>query len=805
MSKRALPGIGFVLTDDDPFTGVDLDACRDPVTGELTPESTRIVTELDSYAEVSPSGTGVRIILAGSLPDGTSGRRKGKIEVYAASRFLTLTGHRLPGASATVNDRQTQLEGLLARVVGPPPAPLAARSTNGRSPAPFSDGEIIERACGASNGDRFRRLYFDGDVRHYGDDDSAADLALCAHLAFWTQDEDQIDRLFRRSALCRPKWVERADYRARTITKALAGVHHYEPADYGPRPSVNGHGAGDDASPPAAWEPPVPLADHPRPPFPTDVFPPTVRAFVEALGTATQTPAALPGLMTLAALATAAAKHVAVCLRDGWVEPVNLYTITALDSGNRKSAVVKEVTAPLREFEREKARSKRREIAEAENRRAILEEELKRARRQAASTNDADYLRHREETDRLARDIAEFAVPKAPRLLADDCTPEKLAALMADNGGRMAVLSPEGGIFDVMAGRFSKDGRTPNLMLFLMAHAGDDLPVDRMSRPGEYLTGPALTLGLTTQTYVLRQLANRPDFRGTGLLARLVYGLPESYVGRRRIDPPPMPDSVRAEFWQLLRAILTVPPLTTDEATPQPRELTLSSEADVAFTAFRAALEPRLGPDGDLAHVADWGGKLAGLVGRIAGLLHTAIHAGSDRAPWEVPIASETMAAAIRLGETFILPHALAAFGEMGADPAIEAARDVARVLERWEAPTVSRRDLHQRMRRRYARPNQLDSPLSLLVEHGYLRPSSPPMRAEARGRKASDRYEINPRWERAQNSQNTRNSRAAPHSEYSVNSVDAPETIENRSTADASAGGSDRRTAASSWNEEVF
>ena len=60
-------GAGFVFSKDDPLTGVDIDDCRDPTTGELHPAASRIMLGLDGYTEISPSGTGVHIIVRAKL------------------------------------------------------------------------------------------------------------------------------------------------------------------------------------------------------------------------------------------------------------------------------------------------------------------------------------------------------------------------------------------------------------------------------------------------------------------------------------------------------------------------------------------------------------------------------------------------------------------------------------------------------------------------------------------------------------------------------------------------------------------
>lgn len=86
-------GVGFVFAEDGGLVGIDLDGCRDPETGELEPWAAEIVKRMNSYTEVSPSGTGVHIFVKGALPAG--GRKKGKIEMYREGRFFTVTGRHL--------------------------------------------------------------------------------------------------------------------------------------------------------------------------------------------------------------------------------------------------------------------------------------------------------------------------------------------------------------------------------------------------------------------------------------------------------------------------------------------------------------------------------------------------------------------------------------------------------------------------------------------------------------------------------------------------------------------------------------
>ena len=128
-------------------------------------------------------------------------------------------------------------------------------------------------------------------------------------------------------------------------------------------------------------------------------------------------------------------------------------------------------------------------------------------------------------------------MPPIPRLVADDVTPEAAASLLAEQGGRLAIISAEGGIFDIIAGRYS--GNVPNMDLWLKGHSGDPMKVDRKGRPPEYVRRPALTLGLMIQPAVLSAIAANRQFRGRGFLARILYAYPVSKVGHRAIAPAP--------------------------------------------------------------------------------------------------------------------------------------------------------------------------------------------------------------------------------------------------------------------------
>ena len=217
-SNEWASGVGYVLSSDDPYVGIDLDACRDPRTGRLEPWAKAIVKRLNSYTEISPSGTGLRIFVRGELPP--HGRRKGHIEIYSQARFLTITGDRYLVAPDTIFARGQELLEWHHEVFGDPPEPRQNGHTL-RSPVQLADADLLLKARSSDNGAAFWALW-NGDYSAYGSQ-SEADLALVNYLAFWCgPDPGRIDQLFRSSGLFREKW-DRQDYRDRTIDKALDG------------------------------------------------------------------------------------------------------------------------------------------------------------------------------------------------------------------------------------------------------------------------------------------------------------------------------------------------------------------------------------------------------------------------------------------------------------------------------------------------------------------------------------------------------------------------------------------------------
>ena len=263
-------------------------------------------------------------------------------------------------------------------------------------------------------------------------------------------------------------------------------------------------------------------------------------------------------------------------------------------------------------------------------------------------------------------------IPKMPQLWTSDVTPENLGVIMAENDERMAILSDEGGIFDILAGRYSNG--IPNLDVFLQSHAGSSLRVNRGSRSPLYLHKPALSLGLSPQPDVLKGLTANPSFRGRGLLARFLYGLPHSTLGYRLLNAQPICSETRANYSNLIHALLSSPWNLDEHDKKTSHVIELSADSYELWKCFERHIEPLMRVGEKYSHITDWAGKLAGAIVRIAGLLHIIRHVFQQ--PWLKAIQSEDMQAAIDIGN-IMGEHALAVFEMMGADPAVEGAHTI--------------------------------------------------------------------------------------------------------------------------------
>ncbi len=331
------------------------------------------------------------------------------------------------------------------------------------------------------------------------------------------------------------------------------------------------------------------------------------------------------------------------------------------------------------------------------------------------------------ELQQLEAELEEMEELKQVRFFADDCSSEALTSLIANNNGILSVISTEGGIFDIMAGRYS--GK-PNIDVWLKGHCGDEIYIDRMGRAAERIHHPALTAILSIQPSVLNEIMENPNMNGRGLIARFLYSCPASRIGTRTFRTPPVPEETAGSYRNLVFSLMAIP------VPEEPLHLHLTEEATDVIADCFAEHEKYLLGEGQA--IADWGNKYIGAVLRIAGLLH-----GVEMSSAEERISAETIRMAIQIGQYF-LAHSAYAYSMMGGDLNVRKAKFVLAKLKKFGRSEVKRTELFQVCRGKFFRKTEeIDPTLELLEEHGYL--LRIPQEYKGIGRKPDTIVRVNP------------------------------------------------------------
>jgi len=741
-SRHDLDGIGFVFADGGGLVGIDLDDCLKD--GRLTDFARSVVDRFPvTYAEVSPSGEGLKLWVRGRLPipPDKTGRKNPKLglEVYQRGRYFTVTGRRwIDEASGRHADSEPCIvdhSGDLAdwfREQFPDKSAKAPAAAS--APAAMQDvAEIVRRASDARNGEKFRRLYA-GDLSDCGDDHSSADLAMCNLLAFWCCcDAGLMDQVFRSSGLMREKW-ERADYRESTIAKAVESCSEVYSGSVAQVERVPTGGAVA-----ASWEPLIPItAPEPAEILASDI-PGALGQFARELSEASETPAAMAVFGLLGILAVCCQKKFRVQNDGAHSEPLSLYLLTAAQPGERKSSVLRACREPLSLWERQETVRLKPEIEKAASERKTLEARISFLRTRAAKSDDAgERAAMMQELVELERELPQ--IPALPVLTTTDATLEGLALMMRAQGERMAVVSDEGGIFENLAGIYTS-GQV-KLDLALQGFDGGSVSVVRAVREPVVLQNPALSFLLSVQPSVLQEAASNPAFRGRGLVQRFLYSVPRQQVGYRVLpdDAVKVSHSVQALWERVCVQLLNEPRHENEFGDVIPRVIQLTTGARRIWKDFQREIEPHCRPGGRWHFETGWASKLPGSVARIAGVLHCALCAADSLSPDVVQLSESTMEKAVDLGRK-LEQHALAAFSMAGLNDVEKMAAKIAGWIRTNQESVVSSRDILRGPCSGKLQA-QVQPAIDLLMQCGWIRDREQP--AGTPGRPPVE-YEVNP------------------------------------------------------------
>ena len=473
------------------------------------------------------------------------------------------------------------------------------------------------------------------------------------------------------------------------------------------------------------WEQPLPLEIEKTPPFPIEALPGVIRKYVEELSVATQTPIDMAASSALAILAVCCQNKYKIKGKQDWYEPLNLYSVIIAEPSERKSAIISAMVKPLLEYEKKYNFENSKLIELSRSEKKALERQ-----RMIIETNLSKGKCEKKELEEIIDKINDFEEKHPLKLYVDDITTEKLNQVLYENKGKASIISSEGGIFDILAGMYSKN---VNMDVFLKGYSGDSIRVDRMGRDSTIINDPRLSILLTVQPSVLKGLIKNEIYRGRGLTARFMYTYPTSKVGDRVYRTKPISEFSYIDYANRIYNILD------DE---EEQIIKLSEDADILIEQFSNMLEPKL--ISEYKQIGDWAGKLVGNVLRIAGILARAnvefTHATLDDN--EVPLVSkEIMQNAIKIGQ-YYLEHAKVSFSLMGSDAIVRDSIYVLDNIKKTGLKELSVRDL-LRHNRTFKKKEDIMPVINHLVDTGYLMEVS--VAANKMGRPTGIRYLVHP------------------------------------------------------------
>lgn len=214
------------------------------------------------------------------------------------------------------------------------------------------------------------------------------------------------------------------------------------------------------------------------PDFPLDCLPAGLRDFVQQLAACKQAPvdAAAVSLLSVFSMAEGGRFMVDPGIAAVYQLGINLFTMTVMESGTGKSEIMNVLKKPIEDFVKDYNWKNREKIAMDENWSSVLRERVSKAKKQCVS-GKADYS----DLEEAQRELDAFRPMKKLRCITDNATSEALENLLAENDGVMSVVSTEGGVIDIMGGRYSKDGGS-NIDIYLHGYSNESFDKDRRVR-----------------------------------------------------------------------------------------------------------------------------------------------------------------------------------------------------------------------------------------------------------------------------------------------------------------------------------
>lgn len=458
------------------------------------------------------------------------------------------------------------------------------------------------------------------------------------------------------------------------------------------------------------WETPVEFDKYNLPEFDISIFSHEIKEMILAVSKFNQTPIDLACFVALGALSTALQGKFVIEPLEGWQESLNLYLATLLPSSSRKTPVFKVMTAPIKEYETELIEQVKSDNIKNEYALRLLEKRFEKLENEYVKTGKKETLL---ELEGFKVEKEELEPRPEPILIAEDFTEEALIRDLKANNEVISIMSSEGDLFE----KLKSDRLDQSKMaIYLKGYNGELLRVSRITRNGERLENPIITICITAQENVIQDTPTKLIERG--FIPRVLFSIPFDLIGHRDCDlSDPIDENIKESYSKLLTSLLQ---LKQDK-----RVLTLSQESMQALNVFRAAVKAEYLNDGVFSkELREWGGKFTGQLLRLTGIVHVtdAISNGSQLNEVPEVVEVETLNKVLSLANYFI-EHAFKAYGCMREDIHFSDAQYLLEKILKFHSNTlITEQEIWQKTKSKFKKNSNLTSCLQVLVDRRYIR-----------------------------------------------------------------------------------
>ncbi len=449
-----------------------------------------------------------------------------------------------------------------------------------------------------------------------------------------------------------------------------------------------------------------------RIPLPLDRLPKGIAAFIRAVSESLWVPTDLVFLLMLGVMSAATRGRIRVQPKPydpGHIEPCAIYAAVFMDPGERKSPTLALVVKPLREAEKNLIQESRISVRQSDESHIRLSDRVKLTR--GKCVKDPGSIDLQAEYEEAQSELNDFVPVVPPRIVVGDITPERIATIMSEQGGSIALISDEGGTLKNLAGRYN-NGNT-NLDVVNQGFSGGPVMVDRVGREAVVIEHPHLAIVFAVQPDVAREIRANKEMKDRGMLDRFLVAQPQSFVGNRVCRTNPVPGTV-SDYWHAgIKSLVSASSELLNAG--EYRTLTVTPDSLALYESWWNNKEPRLGESGDLAEYKGWVSKCEGILPRIAALFALMENPQAEQ------VQGEHMEAALSLWPYF-LGQVQFVFG----NPVTGSQAKVLAAIKDLGQPKFTLRDIHRKVQNQAwvkgDSANKIKAELTHLQAAGYVR-----------------------------------------------------------------------------------